>query len=114
MRSEQLFLVGLSTLAALLVALVAGGRFGDDSGRAARRELAAALALTDFALGTEARYTRHPSQADFFAPFQDGPGSLEHFPAGSVMYPPPGAAGGGGPILVRRAGPAAGRAPASR
>lgn len=53
----------------------------------AKRELVRALALTDYAIWTEARYTRHPSQADFFAPFQDAPGSFEHFPAGSVIAP---------------------------
>lgn len=53
-----------------------------------KRELVRRLELTDLAIWTEARYTRHPSQADFFAPFQDGPSSLEHFPAGSVVAPP--------------------------
>ena len=52
------------------------------------RDLARRLELTDVAIWTEARYTRHPSQADFFAPFQDGPSSLEHFPAGSVVAAP--------------------------
>jgi hypothetical protein len=46
------------------------------------------LGLTDLALFTEARYTRHPTQADRFAPFQDHPGALEHFPSGSVVGPP--------------------------
>ena len=53
-----------------------------------KRELVQRLELTDLAIWTEARYTRHPSQADFFAPFQDGPSSLEHFPAGSVVGSP--------------------------
>jgi len=53
-----------------------------------RRHLVSGLQLTDFAIWTEARYTRHPSQADFFTPFQDYPGSLEHFPAGSLLAPP--------------------------
>jgi hypothetical protein len=53
-----------------------------------KRELVKRLELTDLAIWTEARYTRHPSQADFFAPFQDGPSSLEHFPAGSVVGAP--------------------------
>jgi hypothetical protein len=44
--------------------------------------------LTDLCLFTEARYTRHPSQADFHSPFQDSPLSLEHFPSGSLMIPP--------------------------
>lgn len=59
------------------------------SERADRRTLVAALGLTDLALWTEARYTRHPSQADRFAAFQDFPGSIEHFPAGSIIGPPP-------------------------
>lgn len=46
-----------------------------------------ALQLTDLSLWTEARYTRHPSQADRFTPFQDFPSALEHFPAGSIMAP---------------------------
>jgi len=51
--------------------------------------LAGQLDLTDLALWTEARYTRHPSQADRFTPFQDMPGSFDHFPAGSIIAPPP-------------------------
>ena len=43
--------------------------------------------LTDLALCTEARYTRHPSQADRHTPFQDHPVALEHFPTGSVIEP---------------------------
>lgn len=51
--------------------------------------MARRLGLTDLALFTEARYARHPSQADRFAPFQDHPTSLEHFPSGSLVPPPP-------------------------
>ncbi len=54
-----------------------------------KKQLVAKLQLTDFAIWTEARYTRHPSQADLFTPFQDFPSSMEHFPAGSIMSPPP-------------------------
>ncbi len=54
-----------------------------------KKQLVAKLQLTDFAIWTEARYTRHPSQADLFTPFQDFPSSMEHFPAGSIMAPPP-------------------------
>ncbi len=46
-----------------------------------------ALHLTDFAWFTEARYTRHLSQADAFSAFQDGPVALEHFPVGSLVRP---------------------------
>jgi hypothetical protein len=46
------------------------------------------LELTDLCLFTEARYTRHPSQADAFSPFQDHPRALDHFPSGSIAAPP--------------------------
>jgi hypothetical protein len=52
-----------------------------------RRQLVARLSLTDLSLWTEARYTRHPSVADLFSPFQDFPGAFEHFPAGGLMAP---------------------------
>jgi len=44
--------------------------------------------LTDLSLFTEARYTRHLSQADGFTPFQDHPMAFEHFPSGSLVTPP--------------------------
>ena len=53
----------------------------------AKRELVRNLKLTDLSLWTEARYTRHPSQADVFTAFQDFPSSFEHFPAGSIIGP---------------------------
>ena len=53
----------------------------------AKRELVRHLKLTDLSLWTEARYTRHPSQADVFTAFQDSPSFLEHFPAGSIIGP---------------------------
>ncbi len=46
------------------------------------------LGLTDLCLFTEARYTRHPSQADLHSAFQESPLSLEHFPSGSLLAPP--------------------------
>ena len=53
-----------------------------------RVELVRSLGLTDLALFTEARYTRHLSQADLHSAFQDHPGALEHFPSGSLTAPP--------------------------
>lgn len=55
-----------------------------------RIELVAKLRLTDLALFTEARYTRHPSQADLHSAFQDHPLAFEHFPTGSLIGPPAG------------------------
>lgn len=50
------------------------------------------LELTDPCLFTEARYTRHLSQADAFSAFQDHPRALEHFPSGTLVARPPEAA----------------------
>lgn len=74
-----LALVGLTALHAA----TSGG-----AGIEARQRLATELQLTDFALFTEARYTRHPSQADLHSAFQDHPMALDHFPSGSFRAPP--------------------------
>jgi hypothetical protein len=69
--------------------LHAGGQLwqtGPEAGVA--RALVRELRLTDLCLFTEARYTRHPSQADLHTPFQDHPLALEHFPSGSLLGPP--------------------------
>lgn len=91
MIKHKLFLC--FTLAEILILAALLG-FGRQAARARYRkdirpekELVRVLSLTDLAIWTEARYTRHPSQADFFTPFQDFPSALEHFPAGSVMGP---------------------------
>lgn len=55
---------------------------------AATRALVGRLGLTDLALFTEARYTRHPTQADLHSAFQDHPLAFEHFPSGSLLPPP--------------------------
>ena len=53
-----------------------------------RAQVVRELQLTDLCLFTEARYTRHLSQADLFSPFQDHPMAFEHFPSGSLVLPP--------------------------
>jgi hypothetical protein len=50
--------------------------------------LTAALGLSDLAVASEARYTRHPALSDPMAPFMDHPGAMEHFPTGSFWRPP--------------------------
>jgi hypothetical protein len=74
----------------LLASFADAGRLAQTrTGEQVRRaELAAKLQLTDLALFTEARYTRHPSLADLHSAAQDHPLSLEHFPSGSLMPPP--------------------------
>ncbi len=83
-----LFLVGV--LALLEVARLHSLHRGRDRSDEVRAMAAMArrLGLTDLSLFTDARYARHPSQADRFAPFQDHPISLEHFPSGSLVPPP--------------------------
>lgn len=54
----------------------------------AEAEMVERLGLTDLVLFTEARYTRHPSQADLHSAFQDHPFAMDHFPSGSLMGPP--------------------------
>lgn len=63
-------------------------RSASEPERLERANLVKTLQLTDLCLFTEARYTRHPAMADRFAPFQDHPTSLEHFPSGSFVTPP--------------------------
>ena len=78
----------LLLIAGLIGGLAAACRSRLEDELPAKRELVGALRLTDLALWTEARYTRHPSQTDLFSPFQDLPGAFEHFPAGSIVSPP--------------------------
>jgi len=55
---------------------------------AEKKQLVQKLGLTDLCLFTEARYTRHLSQADLHSAFQDHPMGFEHFPSGSMVLPP--------------------------
>jgi hypothetical protein len=91
MRKSSLFFIYSGSLLLLLgLALIHGSVDHRNQTQALREkiDLVRRHGLTDLCLFTEARYTRHPSQADFHAPFQDSPLSLEHFPSGSLMIPP--------------------------
>jgi hypothetical protein len=89
-RSDEFLAVaGLLAVLVLLTVAEAAVHRADPRGHDASRAMVRRLGLTDLCLFTEARYTRHPSQADHFAPFQDHPQALEHFPTGSLMAPPP-------------------------
>lgn len=48
------------------------------------RDAVSCLGLTDLALSTEARYTRHPAVSDSLVVTMDHPGALDHFP--STMF----------------------------
>ncbi|MHB8846227.1 MAG: hypothetical protein ACYC7L_15955 [Nitrospirota bacterium] len=90
MRRSTKFFWTIGTLVLLLAAAWSHAGYAISAKRemlAMTAELAARLELTDLCLFTEARYTRHPSQADLHSPFQDHPMSLEHFPSGSLISP---------------------------
>lgn len=79
-------LAGLLLLGSAVDAAVRGRAAVEPLRRLA--DQARALELTDLCLFTEARYTRHLSQADLHTPFQDHPFAFEHFPSGSLVLPP--------------------------
>lgn len=54
---------------------------------AVMRQTVKELGLSDLAISTEARYTRHPAVSDPVVPFMDHPGAIEHFPTGSFWRP---------------------------
>ena len=54
---------------------------------AVMRQTVKELGLSDLAVSTEARYTRHPAVSDPVVPFMDHPGAMEHFPTGSFWRP---------------------------
>lgn len=91
MRPSSLFVVFVCISLALSALCLAHARQRQEQSEAVlarNAELVRTLQLTDLALFTEARYTRHLSMADAHAAFQDHPGALEHFPSGSLVAPP--------------------------
>ncbi|MEW8027059.1 MAG: hypothetical protein AB2792_10275 [Candidatus Thiodiazotropha sp.] len=90
MRQSSHFLLLCLLLSLMVVASLQDAAFVDgydQQRRSQLRRLVEDLSLTDPALFTEARYTRHLSQADRHAPFQDHPMAFEHFPSGSLVSP---------------------------
>jgi hypothetical protein len=92
MRKSTIYLTFITGCITLLVFLLlvhphVNAEFYEKS-LAQKKQLVKMLGLTDMCLFTEARYTRHLSQADHFAAFQDSPMAFEHFPSGSLTLPP--------------------------
>jgi hypothetical protein len=79
----------LSALAAVYLWTFADAARLRNRASSAPAQWAARLGLTDLCLFPEARYTRHPSQADLHSPFQDHPAARDHFPAAAFLPPPP-------------------------
>ena len=89
-KTDRFFwLLGVLVLAAAATFAHSGLRSHDAAPRLeASARLVRDLGLTDLALFTEARYTRHLTQADLHTAFQDHPLAFEHFPSGSLHAPP--------------------------
>ncbi|QPK63684.1 hypothetical protein IVG45_01515 [Methylomonas sp. LL1] len=90
MRNSSLFFLSLTGQAIVLGLLLMHASLSETSRLSLlehKTALVKNLRLTDLCLFTEARYTRHLSQADLNTAFQDHPLSLEHFPSGSFTQP---------------------------
>lgn len=98
--------IGCLTVALLALAALQGWHACDDTVSRQRRadnaQLVEVLLLTDLALWTEASYTRHPSQANRFSAFQNGPASPDCFPSGTWVRPNAPPTGGGPPAHCRK------------
>jgi uncharacterized membrane protein len=91
MRKSDSLLLFFSICLFLFVATVVDSSISQDAAVAVlkqRSDMVREYELTDLALFTEARYTRHVTQADLHSAFQDHPMSFEHFPSGSLYLPP--------------------------
>jgi hypothetical protein len=91
MRRSSFFLsvIGTGLLALGLSVVDSWVRGTPDASRVRAGALVRDLGLTDLALSTEARYTRHRALADRHSAFQEHPLALDHFPSGSLLGPPP-------------------------
>jgi hypothetical protein len=90
MRPALLFFLLLCLLLALDGALFLDGtnrRHAEEATLAQLEVATSGLGLTDLAVATEARYTRHPAVSDPVVPFMDHPGAIEHFPTGAFWLP---------------------------
>jgi hypothetical protein len=79
--------INLLFLSFLLLVHPAATRDDFEKKLAEERRIVRELGITDLCIFTEARYTRHLSQADLHSAFQDYPMAMEHFPSGSIVRP---------------------------
>lgn len=90
-RKSNLFLLWIVFLLAVLGGLIGHAVIQQKRGLESlqrRSEVVRRLELTDLALFTDARYTRHPSMADLNTAFQDYPMAFDYFPSGAILAPP--------------------------
>lgn len=92
MSMRPVFMLGLAILLLLFADIVLFAEIQERRGHYIAKqhdalEAAKVLGLSDLAVSTEARYTRHPAVSDPVVPFMDHPGAAEHFPSGSFFQP---------------------------
>ena len=78
----------LLLFAALFSSDAAADRRAWDKKLVVLQQVVADLRLSDLALSTEARYTRHPAVSDSAVIGMDHPGGLDHFPSTLAFAPP--------------------------
>lgn len=82
-----LLLGALLFLGCLMLADIAKRRSGQTAQQRTVQRVVANLALSDLALTTEARYTRHAAVSDAVVVGMDHPGGLDHFPSTLFFAP---------------------------
>ena len=84
MRPSTSLLMLLLVFALLVGALttrVLAKRSGQEENFQKLQQVVHRLGLSDLALSTEARYTRHPAISDSVGVSMDHPGAIDHFPS---------------------------------
>lgn len=83
------YLIFLTFLLIAIGIFIFTGQSGSNSSAQtnAYTAIASRFLLTDLCLSTESRHTRHLSQPELIAPFQDAPGFLDHFPSSTFIGP---------------------------
>ncbi|NOR23185.1 MAG: hypothetical protein GQ542_02110 [Desulforhopalus sp.] len=79
--SLLMLLVVFSLLACGLTLKIIAKRSGQEENFQELRKVVFCLGLSDLALSTEARYTRHPATSDPVVVSMDHPGAIDHFPS---------------------------------
>jgi hypothetical protein len=76
-----MLLLGFSLLVGALTQSILAKRSGQVENFRMLQEVVFRLGLSDLALSTEARYTRHPAISDPVVVSMDHPGAIDHFPS---------------------------------
>ena len=76
-----MLLLVFALLVGALTTRVLAKRSGQEENFQKLQQVVHRLGLSDLALSTEARYTRHPAISDSVVVSMDHPGAIDHFPS---------------------------------